>query len=72
MDHTEIGVIGGFGLPDWVLGTELKSSARTTRAVNPLSHLSSPIFTLPVVWLSTNICLLPTLRDGVLSLRNLS
>lgn len=46
MDHPEIGVM----LPEWMLGTELKPSARETRAVNHLSCCSKPIFTFPVMW----------------------
>lgn len=48
-ESPEVGVIGVFEVLDWMLRIGLKSSARATSAVNHLSHLSSPIFTLPVV-----------------------
>lgn len=71
-ESPEVGVIGVFEVLDWMLRIGLKSSARATSAVNHLSHLSSPIFTLPVVWLSSTLCILSTLRGRVFSLRNLS
>lgn len=59
MDHPEIGVM----LPDWMLGTELKSSTRATRTVNHLSHCSNPIFPFSVMWFVYSICTSFTLES---------